>query len=220
MLELALGMAYPDAICRAGGAPVVVPPLPKACVDPILDGMRGLVLTGGPDIDPCHYEQAPHSELGPVEREIDVFELALVRAALRRRLPVLAICRGMQLLNVALGGSLVQHVPEHRQTDPGRIPAHAVRLEDGSRIAGLLGSTELQVNSFHHQVIDRLGRGVRPVGWSPDGVIEAVEVRRQPFCIGVQWHAESLVDSREQTRLLTAFTEAALQLGEQVRPAA
>jgi putative glutamine amidotransferase len=220
MLELALGIAYPEAIVRAGAVPVIVPPLPKPCIEPLLDGLRGLVLTGGPDIDPCHYDEPPHEELGPVEREIDVFELALVRAALRRRLPILGICRGMQLLNVALGGSLVQHVPEHRQTDPGRIPTHAVRLEDGSRIAGLLGSAELQVNSFHHQALDRLGRGVRPVGWAPDGVVEAVEVRRQPFCIGVQWHAESLVDSREQTRLLTAFTEAALQLGEQVRPAA
>jgi putative glutamine amidotransferase len=133
----------------------------------------------------------------------------------------------MQLLNVALGGSLVQDVPsavsdevEHRQTEFGRIPTHAVRLEEGSRIAGLVGSTELHVNSFHHQAIDRLGRGVRAVGWAADGVIEAVEVRRQPFCIGVQWHAESLVDSAEQTRLLTAFTEAALQLGDQMRPAA
>jgi putative glutamine amidotransferase len=226
MLELALGVAYPEAISRAGAVPVIVPPLPRGSIEPLLDGVRGLVLTGGPDIDPCHYGAEAHPELGPVEREIDVFELALLRAALRRRLPVLGICRGMQLLNVALGGSLVQDLPsaggevEHRQTDPGVQPTHDVELEAGSRIAGLVGATSLRVNSFHHQAIDRLGRGVRAVGWAPDGVVEAVEVRRQPFCIGVQWHAESLVGSAEQTRLLTAFTEAALQLGERIRPAA
>jgi putative glutamine amidotransferase len=217
MREIALGVNYPGSIERAGGAPVILPPLHPDATDELVSRIDGLLLTGGPDLHPGTYGARPHPALGPTEREIDVFELGLVRAAQHRGLPILAICRGMQVLNVARGGTLIQDLPTelegamaHRQTDPGRLPSHEVRLEDSSRLAAMAGKTTIAVNSFHHQAIDRLGHGLRAVGWAPDGVIEAVEDPRARFIVGVQWHAESLAESQPvQAELLGAFVDAA-----------
>ncbi len=216
MRELALGRTYPAALERAGAVPVIVPPMRPERIDALLAGLSGLVLTGGPDLHPRAYGAAPHPALGPTVEEIDVFELALIRAADRRRLPVLAICRGMQALNVARGGTLVQDLPSelsgevaHRQTEPGWVATHPVRLAPGSRLAGLLGAAEAQVNSFHHQAVRDLGAGLHAVGWAPDGVVEAVEGDGDRFVVGVQWHAESLVEAPEQRRMLEAFVAAA-----------
>jgi putative glutamine amidotransferase len=217
MRELALGMSYPDAIERAGGVPVILPPLPPEAIDLLASRLDGLLLTGGPDLHPRSYGAVPHPALGPTEPEIDVWELALIRAAERRGLPILAICRGMQALNVARGGTLVQDLPSeqpdglvHRQQEPGRVATHAVRLAAASRLASITGGTGIRVNSFHHQAVDRLGTGLRAVGWAPDGVVEAVEDRRHDFVIGVQWHAESLSESETvQADLLAAFIAAA-----------
>ena len=217
MRELALGLGYPAAIERAGAVPVILPPVHDGAIDGLVARLDGLLLSGGPDLDPHTYGAEPHPALGVTEREIDVFELAPIGAAERRGLPIFAICRGMQALNVARGGTLIQDLPTeyegalaHRQEEPGRIPTHAVRLAEGSRIAAVVGTTEIDVNSFHHQAIDRLGSGLRAVGWAPDGVIEAVEDPRRDFVVGVQWHAESLSETEPvQADLLAAFVDAA-----------
>ncbi len=217
MREVALGLNYPGALERAGSVPVIMPPLHPGATEALVERLDGLVLTGGPDLHPGAYGAQPHPALGPTVREIDIFELALIRAAGRKGLPILAICRGMQALNVARGGTLVQDLPTehpgalaHRQEEPGRIATHEVRLAEPSRLATIAGSATIDVNSFHHQAIDRLGAGLRAVGWAPDGVIEAVEDPRATFVVGVQWHAESLTESEPvQADLVAAFVDAA-----------
>jgi putative glutamine amidotransferase len=214
--ELALGLTYPQAIRRAGAVPIVIPPLDVESIEPLLDGLCGLCLSGGPDLHPSIYGNAPHPALGPTEPHLDGFEVALVRAAEARELPVLAICRGLQVLNISRGGTLVQDLPserpseiQHRQADVGWVPTHDVRIERDSLVAACLGEAEAQVNSFHHQAVDRLGHGLRVVGWAPDGTVEAVEATDRQFTVAVQWHAESMVRSPEQERLLSAFARAA-----------
>lgn len=218
--ELALGLTYPEAIRRAGAVPVVIPPIDAAGIEPLLDGLWGLCLSGGPDLDPAGYGADPHPTLGPTEPDLDRFEIALLRAAEAREMPVLAICRGLQVLNVSRGGNLTQDLPsqrpsdvEHRQPQAGSTPTHDVRLELGSLTAGCLGAHEIEVNSFHHQAVDRLGRGLRPVGWAADGVVEALEATDRSFTVAVQWHAESMIHSPEQDRLLAAFGQAAVSYG-------
>lgn len=215
--ELALGVAYTDAVEAAGGAPVVVPPLHASAITTLLDRLDGLCLSGGPDLDPATYGERPHPRLGPTEPNADAFELELTRQAFARGMPILAICRGEQALNVALGGSLHQHLPDiegtldHRQEGPGGYPAHAVRLDDESRTATALGAAELRVNSFHHQAIREVAPALQAVGWSPDGIVEAVEAPNQSFCMGVQWHAEAMSAGDSDRRLFSAFVEAAIR---------
>jgi putative glutamine amidotransferase len=215
--ELALGVSYLEAIERAGAIPVILAPLPDERVGPLLDRLQGLCLSGGPDLDPGSYGASAHAQLGPTEPHLDAFELALARRAHARRLPMLAICRGAQLLNVARGGSLHQHVPDvvgedvcHRAGALHEHPAsHPVRIAPSSRLARLMGTTEAEVNSYHHQAVDRLGIGLRAVAWSQDGVIEGVEAQGPAFAVGVQWHAECLLDRPEQRRLFEGFVRAA-----------
>ena len=214
--ELALGLTYPRAIRAAGAVPVVIPPLDLASIEPLLDGLCGLCLSGGPDLHPSIYGAEPHPELGPTEPHLDVFEIALIRAAEARALPVLAICRGLQVLNVSRGGTLIQDLPslqpsdvQHRQDQVGSVPTHDVRVEPDSLVAACLGASELRVNSFHHQAVGRLGSGLRVVATSPDGVVEAIESVDRPFTIAVQWHAESMVRSPEQARMVAAFAQEA-----------
>jgi len=225
--ELALGLTYPEAIRRAGAVPVIIPPLDTDSIAPLLDGLCGLFLSGGPDLHPTVYGACPHPALGPTEPHLDRFEVALVRAAEARELPVLCICRGLQVLNVSRGGTLVQDLPSerpstivHRQVRAARVPTHDVTLERDSLVAATLGAVELSVNSFHHQAIDTLGEGLRAVGWATDGVIEAVEATDRTFTIAVQWHAESMVDSQEQARMLRTFAETAMAYGTKAARAA
>ena len=214
---LALGVTYLDAVAAAGGIPVILAPLPARRLEAIIERLDGVCLSGGPDIEPATYGADAHAELGPTEPEVDLFELGLVRAARRRGLPVLAICRGMQVLNVARGGTLVQHLPDlstevqHRQTAPASQPTHSVALAAESRLARIADAERIDVNSFHHQAIDRLGAGLEPVAWSHDGVIEAVEAAGDLFTVGVQWHAECLTERPEQSALFTALVDAAEQ---------
>jgi putative glutamine amidotransferase len=210
--EMALGMVYLEAIQRAGGLPVVVPPLQRDAIEPFLDRVEGLCLSGGPDLHPGAYGAAPHPALGPTEPELDRFELDLVRAADARAMPVLAICRGMQVLNVARGGTLHQHVPdivgdtlEHRQSAAGDEPTHAVTVLQGSRLAALAGHGELAVNSFHHQAAWGLGAGLTATAWAPDGTVEALEAVDRPFLLGVQWHVECLAGRADHGALFAAF---------------
>ena len=166
-IEMALGMVYMRAVELAGGLPVVLPPLAPERVAPLVAQLAGVCLSGGPDLAPAGYGAEPHAELGPTEPGLDEFEVAIVREADRLGLPMLGICRGLQALNVARGGTLHQHLPDvtdgsidHRQTDPGHVATHDVRIAPGSRLAGILGATETRVNSFHHQAIERLGDGL------------------------------------------------------------
>jgi putative glutamine amidotransferase len=213
--EMALGLRYASAIEAAGGLPVVLPPLSLAAVEPLLDRMSGLCLSGGPDLDPEAYSERRHPRLGPTEPQLDRFELGLARAADARALPLLAICRGSQALNVVRGGTLHQHLPDddaalpHRQQQPSEEATHGVKIHPPSQLARLLGRTNLEVNSFHHQAVSRLGRGLTAVAWATDGVIEAVEDARRPFTIGVQWHAECMADRDEQAALFRGLVEAA-----------
>ncbi len=214
--EMALGLPYLRAIEAVGGLPVVLPPLQLEAVNPLLERLSGVCLSGGPDLDPAAYRARPHPQLGPTEPELDLFELAVARRADALGLPILAICRGAQALNVARGGTLHQHLPEdpsseieHRQRAVSDRTTHEVRIAPGSRLSKLLETTSLEVNSFHHQAVDTVGRGLRAVAWAPDGVIEAIEAPRRALCIGVQWHAEALVGRSEHAALFGALVEAA-----------
>ena len=167
--EMALGLTYLRAVEAAGGLPVVIPPLHLDAIEPLLDRLSGICLSGGPDLDPRTYGAKPHANLGPTEPDLDRFELAIASAADQRAIPVLAICRGMQALNIVRGGTLDQHIPDrasgdepidHRQGNPGNEPSHDVRVEPGTQLAATVRSKSFAVNSFHHQAIDRLGRGL------------------------------------------------------------
>ena len=213
--EMALGLAYLRAVEAAGGLPLVIPPMPSSAIKPLIDRLHGICLSGGPDLDPGIYGAEPHAQLGPTEPELDRFELELAREAHERNLPILAICRGMQLLNVATGGTLIQHLPDvtdgsvdHRQTAAADRTTHPVDLATGSLTARVVGSADISVNSFHHQGIDHLGRGLLAVGWSPDGVVEAIEAPGRDFTLGVQWHAECLTELPEQARLFESLVGA------------
>jgi putative glutamine amidotransferase len=214
--EMALGLTYLRAIEAAGGLPVVMPPLEHEAIEPLLARLSGICLSGGPDLDPDTYAERPHPELGPIEPDLDRFELELARRADDRGLPILAICRGAQALNVARGGSLHQHLPdrpgvtiEHRQRMTGDRIAHAVTIAAGSLLARLIGRRDAVVNSFHHQAVHRLGHGLRAVAWAPDGVIEGIEAPARSFVVGVQWHAESMVTRHEQVGLFRGLVDAA-----------
>lgn len=203
---------YVDVVRLAGGVPLMLPAV-EGEVPEALEVIDALILPGGGDVDPAHYGGVRHDANYGISPERDGFELNLARAALARGdLPVLCICRGMQLLNVALGGDLVSHIPDQYGTQvvhrhPDVLPVqHDVRIEPTSRVARILEATEVVVHSFHHQAVGRLGRGLRAVAWSPDGVIEAVESDEHPFVVGVQWHPElgALSDER-QRRLFEAL---------------
>src|SRR5690349_1081864 len=206
--EMALGMTYLRAIEAAGGMPVVLPPLGDA--DALLDRLDGVCLSGGPDLDPEAYGAVDrHVELGPTEPDLDAFELALARAADERGTPLLGICRGAQALNVARGGTLHQHLPGHRQTEPATATTHTVHVAGGSRLATLVGVRPLRVNSFHHQAVAVLGAGLRAVAHAADGTIEALEAPGARFVVAVQWHAEGLVGEPRQRALFEALVVAA-----------
>jgi putative glutamine amidotransferase len=215
---MALGMKYTMAVEAAGGLPVVMPPMHDRLVGPLLDRLSGVVLSGGPDMDPGTYGGHYHPQLGPTEPDLDHFELVVVKAVLKRRMPLLAICRGAQVLNVALGGDLYQHLPEdpggpiehRRRTAEAAETAHDVEVESGSVLAESLHRNGVcNVNSFHHQAAHRIGRGLVPVAYAPDGVVEGLELPDRDFVVGVQWHAEAMVNRPEQLALFEAFVQAA-----------
>jgi putative glutamine amidotransferase len=226
--EMTLGLAYMRAVEMAGGLAVALPPLTMENVDSVLDHLAGVLLTGGPDLDPSCYGAEPHAQLGPTDPVVDGFEVELCRRAYHRRVPILGICRGAQVLNVARQGTLHQHVPDlvadavlHRQTLPGDHTTHEVRVAPDSSLAQTTGGGPVMVNSFHHQAIDRPGLDLRPVAWSKDGLVEAVEGKCGQFgsdghfVMGVQWHAETLVGEAEQLALFERLVEAARPAEEQ-----
>lgn len=190
-----VNVAYLRAVAVSGGAPMILSPAagPDA-VPALLDGIDALVLSGGADVDPSRYRAAPHPKLGTVEPERDAFEFALATEAERRGLPVLAICRGLQLVNVALGGTLWQDLTSergaHPQSGARTDRVHDVRLDAGSWLAETLGTEALRVNSFHHQAIRDLAPGLAATAHAPDGVIEGIESTGTWWLLGVQWHPE------------------------------
>lgn len=205
-------LSYVRSVELAGGRPFVVPPVDDA-VEETLDALDGLVLSGGADVDPAHYGEEPHPATS-AQLHRDRAELALLEAALARELPVLAICRGMQMLNVVHRGSLHQHLPElvghdgHREAR-GTFSEHEVTLLQGSRTAGIIGD-RARVMSSHHQAPQRIGEGLEPVAWAEDGTVEAVEDPQRPFAIGVLWHPEE----GEDKRLFEALVEEARRFRE------
>lgn len=210
--------AYLHAVQQAGGVPVALPPqLSSASLRRLGAEIQGLLLTGGGDLDPALFGEAPHPTLFDVAPARDALETSALHLALERGVPVLAVCRGLQVLNVALGGSLHQDVVTepgtqllHSQKEPRDQPTHKVKIAPGSRLAERLGTDELEVNSMHHQAINRLGRGLTAVAWAPDHLVEGAETDDPSrFVLGVQWHPEELVGHSEPARRLFAALVAA-----------
>jgi putative glutamine amidotransferase len=213
-----LNSAYVAAVQQAGGVPVLLVPQHDARAQAaLLERLDGVLLTGGGDVDPMRFGEVAHPTVSDVSAERDALEIALVEGALERRLPLLAICRGIQVLNVALGGSLHQDVASspgtpiaHRQQAPRHEPTHGVKIEADSRLGDVLGAHDLDVNSMHHQAVKGLGRGLRAVAFSPDGLIEAVElVDPSQLVLGVQWHPEELAPHQPAAQRLFAALIAA-----------
>jgi len=191
-------LAYVQRVEAAGGRALVVPPSEDAVAE-TLDALDGILFSGGSDIDPAEYGHDPHPETAGTRPERDRGELALLKAALERDMPVLAVCRGSQVLNVAYGGDLVQHLPEvvgdekHKHT-PGVFADHAVDVEEGTRLRSLLGD-RAPVKSHHHQGFGRVGEGLVESAWAEDGTLEAVEDPGRRFAVGVLWHPEEGEDA-------------------------
>lgn len=204
---------YATAVQRAGGIALLLPPDARAeACEEILGHIDAVLLAGGADVDPAGYGADPHPETNNTRPERDAFEMTLTRMALDREMPVLGVCRGMHMLNVALGGTLVQHLPdvlghnEHRHT-PGSFSDHDVRLQPGSLAARAIGAERTSVKSHHHQGLDRLGEGVIATGWSePDEVVEAIELEGHTYALGVLWHPEEDERSRVIGSLVAAAT--------------
>lgn len=220
-----LPTGYVDGLRLAGAIPVLLAPGEDAPLE-LLDALDALCFAGGGDLDPERLGVAPHVSHYGVSPERDSFELALMGGALERGMPLLAICRGMQVLNVMLGGSLHAHLPEvvgdavtHRRVEriePGVVrllPApHDVRLEPTSGLAAIYEKTELHIASWHHQAVDRPGSGLRPVAWAPDDSIEALELVGEPQVLAVQWHPELQIEpGSPQLRLFRALAERAAE---------
>jgi gamma-glutamyl-gamma-aminobutyrate hydrolase PuuD len=198
MPAVLIPLDYVDAVERAGGRAIVIPPTEDG-VDETLAVLDGVVFSGGADVDPSRYGAYPHPETDTPQARRDAGEMALLEAALERDMPVLAICRGFQLLNVARGGDLVQHLPEevgnddHRQV-PGEFAVHPVEVKGGTRLASIVGERS-DVTSHHHQGLGKVGEGLVETAWAADGTLEAVEDPSLRFAVGVQWHPEAGEDA-------------------------
>ncbi|MGA7147512.1 MAG: gamma-glutamyl-gamma-aminobutyrate hydrolase family protein [Microbacterium sp.] len=193
---------YFDAVIASGGVAVLLPPQPAPdAATAVLNGLDGLILTGGLDVQPELYGAERHTLTDPARPDRDEWEMALFRGAEERRMPVLAICRGLQLVNVARGGTLHQHLPEALGTERYRIGGgvfaiNEVQVESGSRLAGLIGDGTLDVHSYHHQGVDRLGDGLVATAWADDGLVQAIESAGDGYLVGVQWHPEENAEDR------------------------
>ncbi|GAA1918935.1 gamma-glutamyl-gamma-aminobutyrate hydrolase family protein [Microbacterium aoyamense] len=198
-----LPQQYFDAVTASGGIAVLLPPQPFSAdaAGPVLDGLDGLILTGGLDVQPELYGAERHPSTDAARPDRDEWELALYRGAEERRMPVLAICRGLQLVNVARGGTLHQHLPEALGTERFRIgggvfATNTVSVDADSRLAGLVGAGDLDVHSYHHQGIDRLGDGLVVTARTDDGLVQAIESAGDGYLVGVQWHPEENAEDR------------------------
>ena len=219
--RFALPVEYAEAVRRAGGVPVLLPP-GEARVDELIERLDGFVISGGGDVDPAQYGgDVADPRIERVDAERDAFELALARAVVERRVPALSICRGCQVMNVALGGTLHEHLPDAvGETIAHRPPAedgdervrHAVEVEGGSRLAAMMGTMRPSPVSWHHQAPDRVAPGLCVAARADDGTIEALELPEHPWLVAVQWHPEmSAAEDAEQQRIFDGLVAAARQ---------
>ncbi len=209
------GLNYSEAVTQLGGLPLMVGNLEADLAEIYMEGTDGLILTGGVDVDPSYFGAEPHPLLGLVDGPRDRFEMALYHAARAKGVPVLGVCRGHQLINVAAGGTLHQHLSvvdqtvQHEQADITGAPLHGVTLEPGSALAQAFGVAHVRTNSYHHQAVDKPGQGLKVVGRTADGIAEALENTEGSFVLGVQWHPEmSFQAYPEQIAPFTAFMNA------------
>lgn len=205
---------YVEALRKAGAIPVLIPPQPENAEE-VVEELDGLLLAGGADCDPAVYGEAAHPSIEPMDPRRQTNDLTLARVARQRGIPTLGICLGVQLMNIAAGGSLVQDIGSQMQTDiehasePEDRARHEVRIEKGTRLASILGDRELSVNSSHHQAIKKIGQGLQITAHAPDGIVEGLEDPRHPFYVGVQWHPEDMPGEPSASTLFRAFVEAA-----------
>jgi len=214
---------YVEALRHAGAVPVLIPPQPENAAT-IAEGLDGIVLAGGDDCDPTAYGEQPHPTVEPMDPRRQRNDLALARVARDRGIPTLGICLGVQVMNVAAGGTLIQDIASEMRTDidhasePSDRHRHDVLIQEGTRLAGVLGGDqELEVNSSHHQAIRHVGDGLRVTAHAPDGIIEGLEDPAHPFYVGVQWHPEDMAGEHSASALFGAFVEAARQYAEKRR---
>jgi putative glutamine amidotransferase len=215
-----LSDTYTKAVVAAGGIPVILPAHAES-IDDLLDTLDGIIFSGGSDLDSTHWDEEPHPQAYGFDSERDHFELEAIRKAVKRDLPVLGICRGIQAINVALGGTLVQDIPDqlpdasqHRQHEDGKMrddTSHRVTVQEGENLLYKIhGDTSIDTNSFHHQSIKALGEGLEAIATTDDGVIEAVWNPDMTFGLAVQWHPEMLAENHpEHAAIFEAFVQAA-----------
>lgn len=211
MMRVRLNQAYVEAVRAAGLVPLIVPPLSESELAGVVGAVHGVVLTGGEDVDPATFGEARHPKTQEPHRERDQCEISLARIARDMRIPTLAICRGMQVMNVALGGTLIQDIPSeqpssirHDRSEDRRIRVHDVRVDPDSKLARAIGGSDITVNSSHHQALDRVPAALRITARAPDGIIEGAEWAADDWwMLAVQWHPEELVsDARPWDRKL------------------
>lgn len=221
-LSSRLNVAYSKSIVEAGGIPMIIPLGVEADIAQILSISDGLLLSGGNDVHPFHFGAEPTPQSGGIIPERDTVELALTNAAMTRQMPILGICRGLQVLNVALGGTLYQDIDsdyqsnkllKHRQLAARGVATHYVQIGADNVLMTIMGKEQIAVNSFHHQAIHVLAETLNVAAKSSDGIVEAVVHETLPFCLGVQWHPEeqAIVGDEEARKLFTAFIEASLK---------
>jgi putative glutamine amidotransferase len=208
-----LPASYIESIIICGGLPILLPPTTTKNSEEVIALLDGIMLTGGVDVDPSQYGEPPIPKLGKIDPIRDGYELYLTREAIEHQKPLLAICRGIQVLNVALGGTLYQDVYtqvdgsfKHSQMAPRYYPTHKVKILKDSKLFEIFGKNEIGVNSFHHQAIKTLGKGLTANAWSEDGLIEGVENQGENFVLGVQWHPERMIKG-EMVKIFQAFVE-------------
>ncbi|MCS7385251.1 MAG: gamma-glutamyl-gamma-aminobutyrate hydrolase family protein [archaeon GB-1867-005] len=219
-----LNRAYVTAIERAGGVPIILPSISPDNIREIVGIVDGVLLSGGVDIDPHLYGEKPIHKMGKIDPDRDLFEIELTKEVLRRELPLLAICRGIQVLNVAAGGTLYQDIEsqvkgsiKHKWHTPSGLdappsyPTHIVKIKAGSMLHKIFGKQELRVNSFHHQAVKDVGKKFIATAWAEDEVIEAIEYTGSSFILGVQWHPEWMMNS-EMMKIFEEFVKRAAEL--------
>jgi len=218
-------VTYVNALRSAGAVPVLIPPQPENAAE-LAQGLDGILLAGGDDCDPSLYGETPLPGIEPMDPRRQSNDLTLARVARERGIPTLGICLGLQVMNVAAGGTLVQDIDSQLETDichasiPEDRARHDVRIERGTRLAEILPAAELNVNSSHHQAIKAVGEGFRVTAQAPDGVVEGLEDPRHPFYLGVQWHPEDMSGEGSAVSLFAAFVEAARKYAESKTAAA
>jgi putative glutamine amidotransferase len=210
-----VSLQYAEAVAKAGGLPFFVGNLSPELAETYIETADGILFSGGVDVDPVHFGQTPHPQLGFIDEARDLFELALYKAAKRKGIPILGICRGIQLINVAEGGTLHQHLPalpemiQHSQVNMDGSLFHEMRLDSSSSLSKAYDKITIRTDSYHHQAIDKLGKELRAVAWTQDGLIEGAEGTGKTFVLGVQWHPEmSYVRYPEQIAPFVVFMEA------------